>query len=78
MSKRLNQEREKELTPVRRQTAIDTLTELGYEVTKYGSDGLAFEYKGSRILYFPYSGWASGATIEDGRGLQNLLKQLKP
>jgi len=33
--------------------------------------------KGSLVLYFPYSGWASGKTIKAGRGLKNLLSQIK-
>jgi len=31
---------------------------------------------GSTINFFPYSGWHSGKSIEDGRGFKNLLKQL--
>lgn len=38
---------------------------------------IEFEYKGHIVKYFPYSGWATGKTIKDGRGLDNLLKQLK-
>lgn len=38
---------------------------------------IEFEYKGHSIKYFPYSGWATGKTIKDGRGLNNLIKQLK-
>jgi hypothetical protein len=34
-------------------------------------------YKENEITYFPYSGWASGKGITDGRGLANLIKQIK-
>lgn len=59
-----------------RQEATNAITALGYEVAKYGSDGLAFTHKGNRFVYFPYTGCYTGATIEDGRGLQNLLNQI--
>jgi len=42
-----------------------------------GTTQLQFEHQGKQINYFPYSGWASGATIKDGRGLTKLLNQLK-
>lgn len=38
---------------------------------------IEFEYKGSNIKYYPYSCWATGKTIKDGRGLENLINQLK-
>lgn len=38
---------------------------------------LCFMYKGSVIKFHPFAGWASGKTIKDGRGLNNLLKQLR-
>lgn len=38
---------------------------------------IEFEYKGHIVKYFPYSGWATGKTIKDGRGLMNLINQLK-
>lgn len=77
MSNRLNQEREARLQPLRMKTAMDSLKELGFEPRQVSKDQLVFEYKGSKIDYFPYSGWASGKTIKDGRGLKKLLDQLK-
>ena len=76
MSNRLNQEREKKLQPVRMQKAIDSIEALGHE-TKQAETFLVFTYKNETIKYFPYSGWATGKTIKDGRGLNKLLKQLK-
>lgn len=78
MSNRLDQEREKELQPKRMQWAIDDLTDMGYEVEVWGETELRFQYKGNIIRYWPYSGWVSGKGITAGRGLNNLLKQLKP
>lgn len=58
--------------------ATNRITELGYtcrwiEQSKY----LQFEFKGSTVMFFPYTGWFSGKTVKDGRGLNNLLKQIR-
>lgn len=37
---------------------------------------LEFAYKGCVIRYYPYTGWFSGRSVKDGRGLENLLKQI--
>lgn len=74
---RLNQERQKKLEPRRMEYAKTKLEELGFEVTKVSTNQLQFMHKGKLIKFFPYSGWASGSSIEDGRGIDNLLKQLK-
>lgn len=75
MSNRLNQEREKKLTPQRIQKAIIELEKRGYRPKSDGVS-LSFSHKESKIVYYAYSGWASGKTIKDGRGLKNLLNQL--
>lgn len=58
------------------QVAIDALVYRGF---KCQSDEvkIVFDYKESPVTFYPYSGWASGKTIKDGRGLENLLNQLK-
>lgn len=76
MSRRLDQEREKRLTPTRTETALTELRSRGYEPRQLGDDALVFTHNGHQITYFPYSGWASGKGIKDGRGLRTLLKQL--
>ena len=76
MSNRLNKEREKCLEPMRMEKAMDALLDLGYPGAIDGKC-LCFMNKGSMVKYYPYSGWASGKTIKDGRGLKNLLNQLE-
>lgn len=76
MSNRLNQQREAKLQPERMQTAIDKLTEMGKYV-EHDDKSLWFIHNKEMVTYWPYSGWASGKSIKDGRGLENLLKQLK-
>ena len=74
---RLDIERQHKLEPKRMDYAQEQIEKLGYKVTRISDNLLRFEFKGSTINFFPYSGWATGATIKDGRGLKNLLKQLK-
>lgn len=77
-STRLNAERQAQLEPSRTETAIKALEDLGFEVQILSTTELSFTYKDAIIRYFPYSGWASGKTIKDGRGLKNLLLQVTP
>lgn len=76
MSNRLDQEREARLQPKRMLKAKDEITKLGFRIIKESNVAIQFVFKGSVITYFPYSGWASGKSIKDGRGLENLLNQL--
>jgi len=76
MSNRLDQKRESELQPERIKTAERVISALGYNVEAVGETGLKFTHKGKTILFYPYSGWYTGASIKDGRGLYNLINQL--
>lgn len=67
------QRRKKE--PKRMLYAIDRLSQKGFTPVVHGSY-IEFEYKGSIVRFFPYTGWATGKTIKDGRGINNLIKQL--
>lgn len=76
MSNRLDQEREAKLEPKRMQFAIDELTKLGYTPTYIDKKRIEFGYMDAKVTLFPYSGWFTGKTIKDGKGLENLLKQI--
>lgn len=78
MSSRLDQEREKELQPQRMVYAKRYLKEYGFDILFEDATRLEFEFNGKIVKFYPYSGWHSGASIKDGRGLQNILKQLTP
>lgn len=73
---RLNIERQQELEPKRIEFAKKAIEKLGYDVIVYGK-GLTFLYKDNLITFYPYSGWASGKGIKSGRGLDNLISQIK-
>lgn len=76
MSNRLDQERESLLQPKRIQYATDRISKLGYEIKYQDNTKIKFDYQGEEVTLFPYSGWHSGKSIKDGRGIENLLKQL--
>ena len=77
MSNRLDQEREARLQPKRMARALKELVLAGCEIEEQTDTMILFKHKGNRITYYPYSGWATGKSIQDGRGLRKLLNQLK-
>jgi hypothetical protein len=74
---RLDQDRQKALEPKRMEKAIAEVSKYGYEITHQDDTKIKFEFKGKMVTYYPYSGWASGGSIIDGRGLQHLINQIK-
>lgn len=76
---RLNIETQREQDPKRLEYAINKIESLGYEVKVIeDSKALQFDFKGSPVTLWVYSGWHSGKTIIDGRGIAALIKQIKP
>jgi len=69
---RQNQERQKEMEPKRIEFAIKKIEEKGYIVTRITSTEVQFNFKGSDVHFFPYSGWHSGKTINPGRGIETF------
>lgn len=74
---RLDTERQKELEPQRMENAKEEFERLGYKIISETANSLQIIFKNEIVYFFPYTGWASGKSIKDGRGLYNLLKQLK-
>ena len=74
---RLDLERQNKLEPIRMEYCKQKLEELGFSVEVFGKTRLEFLYKGHRISMYPYSGWHTGKTIQEGRGINNLIKQLR-
>lgn len=71
-----NRERQQELQPGRVDYARTRLEALGYPVTEVNATTLQFTFRGSPVTLYPYSGWFTGRTVTDGRGIKNLLKQM--
>lgn len=74
---RSNIERQKELEPERMEYARAEITKLGYLILLQTDNKLTFLFKGGIVEVFPYSGWFTGSSVKDGRGLQKLLDQIK-
>ena len=77
---RLDKERQRRLEPARMIKAIAEIKKLGYNAIQVSETRLQFitnPIQGYTVSYFPYSGWATGREIKDGRGLRKLLNQLK-
>ena len=77
MSNRLDQEREAELQPKRMEVAINAIKNVGLKIVFTDKTKIIFDYKDQSVVFYPYSGWHTGKSIKDGRGLQNLLNQIK-
>lgn len=52
------------------------LKKLGIVITNETDNMLEFIYNGENIKFYPYTGWHTGKSIKDGRGIKNLLSQL--
>lgn len=75
---RLDKDRQQKLEPIRMEFARKQITDLGYEILVEDETSLLFMFKKHTVKFFPYSGWATGRKIKDGRGLAALLEQIKP
>ncbi len=74
---RLDTERQKLLEPGRIDNAVKSITSFGYVITYYDNTKIKFNFKNEEVTFFPYSGWHTGKSIKDGRGLKKLLDQIK-
>lgn len=66
----------KELNEERYQHAKKKISALGILVFEVDNKTLTFQFNDHDVLFYPYTGWHTGKSIKDGRGLKNLLKQL--
>lgn len=69
-------ERQQALQPGRIEYARTQLQALGYDVEQIAPTTLRIIHRGSPVIIYPYTGWFTGKTVKDGRGINNLLKQL--
>lgn len=73
---RLDQDKQIKFEPKRMQYAKEELMRLGLTF-KANDKVIEFFHKGEMVRLYPYSGWHTGKSIVDGRGINNLIKQLK-
>ena len=74
---RLDIERQNKLEPERMHHAAQLLNSMGYSTVSLTDKSIQFDFKGEKVTLFPYSGWHTGKSIKDGRGIEKLLKQIK-
>lgn len=74
---RLDQEKEAKLQPLRMAFAKKYLIGLGFEIIEETDKRLRFIFRGEKVTLYPYSGWFSGKSVHDGRGIMDLISQLK-
>jgi len=65
-----------ELQPSRLEYAKNKIVSKGYDVSVIDDNKIEFEFNGNKIIHFAYTGWHTGKGIKDGRGINNLLKQI--
>lgn len=75
--KTIREERRDRLEPNRMEKAKSEFRKRSIPFVQNDERSIDFEYGGHVNKYFPYTGWATGKGITDGRGLKTLLKQLK-
>lgn len=61
----------------RMQLALKELYKRGIIPESNDDTKIVFIWKDETIMFFPYTGWHTGKSIKDGRGLMELLNQLK-
>jgi len=74
---RLDKSKQEKLEPQRMAHAKKQIELMGFVVFEFDKSTLIFQFKDHDVKYHAYSGWASGKSIKDGRGLSNLINQLK-
>lgn len=57
--------------------ALEQLREIGIVPFETNDTTIKFHHKGEVVRFYPFTGWASGKTIKDKRGIKNLINQLK-
>lgn len=77
----------KRITP---QETIDKITKdrLNYAIKLFKENGIThsefdqqaksikISHNGGIVTFFPYTGWFTGKSVVDGRGINNLIKQI--
>ena len=74
---RLDIEKQRKQTPKRFAYAIEQLQKLGFKIVYQDELKLSIAFKEQTVTLYPYSGWFTGKSVVDGRGIHELLKQLK-
>ncbi len=61
----------------RKEFAMIHLDKAGIELTYESDSEINFIHNGHTVKFFPLTGWFTGKSVKDGRGLKNLLKEIR-
>lgn len=61
----------------RMQYALLQFDVMGIPIESRDDTTIILKHKGETIMFYPFTGWHTGKSIKDGRGLNKLLKQLQ-
>lgn len=67
----------KKLRDIKMDEAIDKLYEHDIDFIVEDASTIRINHNHSTIIYYPKSEWFTGKSVEDGRGIENLIKQIK-
>ena len=74
-------ERDETVVKTRHEYAIDLISSqlevFGLSIAGEDGQSVWFDWKGHQVRHWSYTGWHSGKTIKDGRGIHRLIDQLK-
>lgn len=68
--------RRSELITERMEHARKKLFQAGISYVCPNDLTISFRYNCETVLFYPYTGWFTGKSVKDGRGLRNLLNQI--
>lgn len=57
--------------------AKQKILSAGCQIVFTNETTIRFIFNGHEITMYPYTGWHTGKGIKDGRGIENLIKQIK-
>lgn len=60
----------------RSEFVLSELKKRGIPISLKNERQIGFDHKGETCVYWPVSNWVSGPTIERGRGINRMLKQI--
>lgn len=67
----------RKLRDIKMDEAIEMFYENNIDFVAEDASTIRINHNGFTVIYYPKSEWFTGKSVEDGRGIHNLIKQLK-
>lgn len=75
--KKQKKEERREITKDRKEYVVNQLIAAGVKPLQVYEKHCEFYHKGEKVTHWYYTGWHAGKSIQDGRGISKLLKQIR-